>query len=141
MLIKTTAVVLSAAAVGIGGVAAADSVVTTLAVSDAGTLRTGDVAPVSVAGVRAIRRGRTIPAGYQLLGQTVQTTPGGPRAGAALTLRCPNSTRLRGLAAVGGVGFSVPDRNYAGKRQTLVITYTASPSSGTTQGTVYAACR
>ena len=121
-------------------VAADDGGATTLAVSAAPALRTGSNAPVSVAGVPAIRRGRAIPPGYTLTGQTVQTTPGGPIAGAALTMGCPGSKRLRGLAATGDVGFAVADRKYSGRRQTLVTTYSLS-KPGVTHGTVYAACR
>jgi hypothetical protein len=120
--------------------AAGDVATTTIQVSAAPSLRHGDLAPVSAAGVRAIRRGKPIPAGYTLVGQTVQTTPGGPVAGAALNVRCAAPTRLRGLAAVGRIGFSVADRHYAGRRQALVTTYALS-HPGVTSGTLYAVCR
>jgi hypothetical protein len=47
---------------------------------------------------------------------------------------------LRGLAAVGRIGFSVADRHYVGRRQTLVTTYALS-YPGVTSGTIYAVCR
>jgi hypothetical protein len=142
MFIRPIAAVLLAVATVSGAAAAADApAVTTLAVSDAATLQAGEHAPVSVGGVRAIRKGKPIPAGYELIGQSVQTTPGGPTVGAALTLRCPASKRLRGLAVVGAIGFTATDRDYPGKRQTLVATYPSTPNAGPSQGTVYAACR
>jgi hypothetical protein len=68
------AVVVGVAVLAIGAgttFAAGDAASTTIQVSAAPSLRSGDLAPVSAAGVRAIRRGQPIPAGYTLVGQSV----------------------------------------------------------------------
>jgi hypothetical protein len=84
------------AALGGSGVAIAADGPTQIAVSDAPTLTAGQVAPFDAAGVRAVRRGRPIPRGYVLVGQTVDIARGtrsgnANGAGAALTYRCPGT--------------------------------------------------
>jgi hypothetical protein len=104
----------------------------------------GQKSPVDVGGVRAVRGGRDIPAGYVLIGRHVKITRGTQAAYGALTMRCPAGKRLRGLANQGKVGFSVIGRGYVGKRFVDVLaTFNANltPAGQTVEGTILAACR
>jgi len=83
------------AALGGAGVAVAADGATDIKVTTAPTLSAGQTAPFDAAGVKAVRRGKPIPAGYVLVGQTVDIQRGAKSAGAALTFRCPGTTRLR----------------------------------------------
>ena len=128
------------AAVGGAGVAAAADGATDIKVTAAPTLGAGQTAPFDAAGVKAVRRGRPIPAGYLLVGQTVDIQRGAKSAGAALTFRCPGTKRLRTFGVVGNAGFSAVDRNYPGHRQTAVMSF-PPPRLAHSTGTVYAVCR
>ena len=128
------------AAVGSAGVAVAADGATDIKVTAAPTLTPGQNAPFDAAGVKAVRRGRPIPAGYALVGQTVDIQRGAKSAGAALTFRCPGTTRLRTFGVVGNAGFSAVDRNYPGHRQTAVMSF-PPPRLAHSTGTVYAVCR
>lgn len=128
------------AAVGGAGVAVAADGATDIEVTAAPTLSAGQSAPFDAAGVKAIRRGKPIPAGYVLVGQTVDIQRGAKSAGAALTFRCPGAKTLRTFGVVGNAGFSAVDRNYPGHRQTAVMSF-APPRLAHATGTVYAVCR
>ncbi len=128
------------AAVGGAGVAVAADGATDIKVTAAPTLGAGQTAPFDAAGVKAVRRGKPIPAGYVLVGQTVDIQRGARSAGAALTFRCPGTKTLRTFGVVGNAGFSAVDRNYPGHRQTAVMSF-APPRLAHATGTVYAVCR
>ena len=127
------------ACAGAGAAVAQDPPTTTATVREAPTLKAGDRSPFDVAGVRAIRRGKTIPSGYRLPGRTVTVDMSGPGAGAALRFTCPAPKRLRSFATTGTAGFSVVDPDYPGKRSTVVVSL--GRSGRTTTGTIYAVCR
>src|SRR5919202_2978307 len=77
----------------------------------------GQTSPVDVGGVRAVRAGKPIPAGYVLVGRHVKFVRGTEAGFGALTMRCPSGKTLRGLARQGQVGPQVyRDVNYPGKR-------------------------
>ena len=128
------------AAVGGAGVAVAADGATDIKVTAAPTLSAGQTAPFDAAGVKAVRRGKPIPAGYILVGQTVDVQRGAKSAGAALTFRCPGTKTLRTFGVVGNAGFSAVDRNYPGHRQTAVMSF-PPPRLAHSTGTVYAVCR
>ena len=128
------------AAVGGAGVAVAADGATDIKVTAAPTLSAGQTAPFDAAGVKAVRRGKPIPAGYVLVGQTVDIQRGAKSAGAALTFRCPGSKTLRTFGVVGNAGFTAVDRNYPGHRQTAVMSF-PPPRVAHSTGTVYAVCR
>jgi hypothetical protein len=113
---------------------------TEIKVSAAPTLSAGQVAPFDAPGVRAVRKGKAIPAGYVLLGQSVSIQRGAKSAGAALTFRCPEGKTLRTFGVVGNAGFAAADRDYAGHRQTSILSF-APPKLAQATGTVYAVCR
>ena len=127
------------AAAGTGAAVAADGP-TNIKVSAAPTLGPGQSAPFDAPGVRRIRRGKPIPAGYRLIGQQVEIARGAKSAGAALTFRCPRGKTLRTFGIVGNAGFSAVNRNYAGHRQTTIVSF-APPTLAQASGTVYAVCR
>jgi hypothetical protein len=132
------------AALGGSGVAVAADGPTSIAVSDAPSLQAGQTAPFDAAGVRSIRRGRPIPRGYVLVGQTVDITRGtrggnAKSAGAALSFRCPGTKTLRTFGVVGNAGFSAPT-DYVRHRQTSVFSF-APPTLDHATGTLYAVCR
>ena len=128
------------AALGGAGVAVAADGATDIKVTAAPTLSAGQTAPFDAAGVKAVRRGKPIPVGYVLVGQTVDIQRGAKSAGAALTFRCPGAKTLRTFGVVGNAGFSAVDRNYPGHRQTAVMSF-APPRLAHATGTVYAVCR
>jgi hypothetical protein len=105
----------------------------------------GQTSPVDVGGVRAVRAGKPIPAGYVLIGRHVKFTRGTEVGYGALTMRCPSGKTLRGLAREGQVGPQVyRDVNYPGKRSVnVIVDYDANhtPVGGTAEGTVLAICR
>jgi len=140
-LIATLGCVTALGAAGAGAAVAADGA-TDIKVSAAPTLTAGQKAPFDAAGVRAVRRGKPIPAGYQLIGQQVDITRGASArtAGAALTFRCPQGKTLRTFGIVGNAGFTATNRNYPGHRQTTIVSF-APPTLDHATGTVYAVCR
>jgi hypothetical protein len=129
-------------ALGAAGAAVAAGGATEIKVSAAPTLTAGATAPFDAPGVRAIRRGKPIPAGYRLIGQRVDITRGtsARNAGAALTFRCPQRTTLRTFGIVGNAGFSAANPDYPGHRQTTIFSF-APPTLQHATGTVYAVCR
>jgi hypothetical protein len=104
----------------------------------------GQTSPVDVGGVRAVRAGKPIPAGYVLVGRHVKFVRGTEAGYGALTMRCPAGTTLRGLARQGQIGPQVVrDTHYPGKRSVdLVVDFDANhtPVGGTAEGTVLALC-
>jgi hypothetical protein len=132
-----------ACAMGTGAVALAAGGTqspTRLSVTPATTLTAGDMPPGDVPGVRAIRRGTPIPAGYVLVGQTVDATRGAKAAGAFLRFACPGTKRLRSFVASGRVGF-VADRPYVNHRQTFVGSFPPFGKETEVSGTLWAVCR
>ncbi len=127
-------------ALGATGVAVAADGATDIKVTAAPTLTPGHTAPFDAPGVRSIRRGKPIPAGYRLIGRQVDITRGAKSAGAALTFRCPQGKTLRTFGIVGNAGFSATNRNYPGHRQTTIVSF-APPTLDHATGTVYAVCR
>jgi hypothetical protein len=105
----------------------------------------GQTSPVDVGGVRAVRAGKPIPAGYVLVGRHVKFTRGSEVGYGALTVRCPSGKTLRGLARQGQIGPQVyRDVNYVGKRSVdVIVDYDANHTAvgGTAEGTVLALCR
>jgi hypothetical protein len=130
------------AALGAAGatVAVAADGATDIKVQAAPTLTAGQRAPFDAPGVKAIRRGKPIPRGYQLIGQGVDITRGAKTAGAALLFRCPQGTTIRTFGIVGNAGFSAVDRDYPGHRRTTVVSF-PPPRIAHATGTVYAVCR
>ena len=128
------------AALGAAGAAVAADGATEIKVSAAPTLSAGQRAPFDAPGVRAIRRGKPIPAGYELIGQQVDIQRGARTAGAALIFRCPEGRTLRTFGIVGNAGFTAANRNYPGHRQTTILSF-APPRLDHATGTVYAVCR
>jgi len=127
-------------ALGAAGAAVAADGATDIKVTAAPTLTAGQRAPFDAPGVRSIRRGKPIPAGYRLIGQQVDITRGAKSAGAALQFRCPHGKSLRTFGLVGNAGFSAVSRNYPGHRQTTIVSF-APPTLDHAVGTVYAVCR
>jgi hypothetical protein len=133
----------AAAGTAIAGSAGGDSQVT---VSPRAVVAVADQpSPVDVGGVPAVRAGKRIPARYVLIGRHVRFLRGTEAGFGALTMRCPASTTLRGLARQGGVGLHVyRNASYVGKRSVAVIVdYDANrtPVAATVEGTVLALCR
>jgi hypothetical protein len=134
---KSIAALAATAVLGISGIAAAAAEgPTEVTVEPAPTLTAADKAPFDAAGVRAIRRGKPIPAGYVLIGQKVTIKRGKIPAGATLFFKCPGSKRLKTFGTIGRAGF-VANRDYVDHRQTYVSSY----SGRDTTGTIYAVCR
>jgi hypothetical protein len=105
-----------------------------VAVGPRPVLNAGDTAPFDAPGVRAVRRGKPIPSGYQLVGRKV--SGGGSGVGAAIRFSCTGGKVLKTFGTVGSVGFSAP-RTYEDHKSTIV----QSILSGSASGTVYAVCR
>jgi hypothetical protein len=114
---------------------------TQITVTPVASLGPGERAPVDAAGVKAIRRGKTIPAGYELVGQRVEIERGTKAAGAYLRFQCPGSKRLRSFLITGSAGFVAP-RAYVNHRSTFVGSFPSFSDGATTRsGVVYAVCR
>jgi hypothetical protein len=134
---KSIAALAATAAIGITGIAAAAPEGPTLVtVEPAPTLNAGDKAPFDAAGVKAIRRGKPIPAGYVLIGQKVTIKRGKIPAGATLFFKCPGTKRLKTFGTIGRAGF-LANRDYVDHRQTYISSYSGRDATGT----VYAVCR
>jgi hypothetical protein len=102
-------------------------------------LKAGQTAPFDAPGVKAIRRGKPIPAGYVLVGQEVDVTRGAKTAGAALKFTCPEGKRLKTFGVTGQAGF-LADRNYEDHKTTNIMSF-PPPRVQQASGTVYAVCR
>jgi hypothetical protein len=125
----TTAAILAG---GTGTALAQGTGETTVTVGPRIVLKAGDRAPFDAPGVKAIRQGKTIPSGYQLIGRKV--TGGGSGVGAAIRFTCPDGTLLKTFGVTGKAGFTAT-RTYADHHSTIV------ESIGRGAGTVYAVCR
>ncbi|MEA2248326.1 MAG: hypothetical protein QOH46_2855 [Solirubrobacteraceae bacterium] len=136
---KAIAAITAAAALGASGVAFAADGPTQISVQTVPSLVAGQTSPFDAAGVKAIRAGKGIPRGYELIGQQVTIKRGAKTAGAALTFRCRAGKTLRTFATQGQAGFSAT-RDYVGRRQTAVISF-GPPNRAESTGTVYAVCR
>ena len=99
---RTIAAALAATvALGAGGTAlaatAGSDAPTTVTVAPAPTLKAGTIAPFDAPGVRSIRQGKAIPAGYVLIGFKVKVDRGAKMAGAPCA-SLAGGKRLRTLA-------------------------------------------
>jgi len=137
---KLIAAIAAGAALAAGGVSIAADTATQISVQPAATLMPGQNSPFDAAGVKAIRRGQPIPAGYRLVGQKVTTTRGTANAGASLFFRCPGDKRLKTFGDSGGIGFAI-DRAYVDHRQAWVRTHGARKKGVAESGIVYAVCK
>ncbi|MDQ3630090.1 MAG: hypothetical protein M3417_02180 [Actinomycetota bacterium] len=126
--------VLSAGAVTTAGAVDGD---TSITVGAPKNLVAGGKAPFDAPGVKAIRRGKAIPAGYVLPGRTVTVKAGTGAAGAAIRFTCPAGKALRTFATTGTVGLAI-DRKYVGRRSTNVMSIGRGKDAS---GAVYAVCR
>jgi hypothetical protein len=140
---SVAAALATVAALGAGGTALAATgagpAPTTVTVAPAVTLTAGATSPFDAPGVKAIRRGKPIPAGYVLPGFTIKVDRGAKMAGAALRFACPDGKRLRTFASTGHAGFS-SDGQYVGHKAAWVTSTPSAANAGTT-GTLYAVCR
>lgn len=137
--LKLTVALAAVAALTIGGASIAAGGATEIKVERVATHMPGDKSPVSVPGVRAIRRGKEIPSGYRLIGQRVTNRRGSPSAGAALYFRCPGHKRLRSFAGTGRALGAI-DRRYVGHRSTWVRSAPGKRGEEVS-GIAYAVCR
>lgn len=136
-----TAAATVAIAAGAGAAIAADTA-TQVEVTPAAALHAGDRSPFDAPGVRAIRQGKAIPAGYEVVGYKVHVQRGTKPAGAAIIATCPGTKRLRTFATTGRASFQATDVHYAGKRRTLIASVPGIDKvGGTSDGTVWAVCR
>jgi hypothetical protein len=138
---KTAALLAAVASLAVAGVSIAADGATTVTVDPATTLMPGATAPFDAPGVRAVRRGKPIPAGYRLIGQHVKIVRGRQAAGAALRFSCPGATRLRTFGVTGMIGAAVTDggADYVGRRSAWLRTFEVRGRGA--DGTVYAVCR
>jgi hypothetical protein len=134
---RPIAALAAAVAAGISGIAsAAPEGPTQVTVEPAPTLTAGATAPFDAAGVKAIRRGKPIPAGYVLIGQRITIKRGAVPAGATLFFKCPDGKRLKTFDTSGTAG-GTAYYEYRNHRQT----YISSFSNFDATGTLYAVCR
>jgi hypothetical protein len=137
---KSIAAVLVVSALAAGGVSVAADTATQVVVEPVASLAAGDTSPFDAAGVKAIRRGKAIPAGYVLVGQKVTNTRGVPSAGAALYFRCPGDKRLKTFGTTGQGALAAADRPYVDHHSTWVRSAPGKKGEAMT-GTAYAVCR
>jgi hypothetical protein len=102
-------------------------------------LKAGETAPFDAPGVKVIRRGKPIPAGYVLVGQQVDVQRGAKTAGAALRFTCPGAKRLMTFGVTGDAGFFAP-QDYGDHRTASIMSF-PPPHLQQASGTVYAVCR
>ena len=138
----STSTIVAAAAVALvaasSGTALAATGPTTITVEHVAPLKAGDRSPFDVPGVKAIRQGKTIPAGYVLPGFKVTYDRGEYAAGATLRFACPAGKRLQSFGLTGSAGFSAP-QPYAGHVTAFIQSFPNKP--GASSGTIYAVCR
>jgi hypothetical protein len=135
-IIAATAAVALLAGAGAAIAASGDSTIT---VSAPTQLTAGQKAPFDAPGVKSIRQGKPIPAGYVLVGQKVDVQRGAKLAGAALTFKCPGNKVLKTFGVTGQAGF-LALRNYSDHHTTDVMSF-PPPHTQHATGTVYAVCR
>lgn len=131
---------LAAAVVSAGAVTTANAVDgdTSVTVGAPKPLSAGAKAPFDAAGVKAVRRGKAIPAGYVLVGRSVVVEAGTGAAGAAVRLTCPTGKVLRTLGATGDAGLQI-ERPYVGRQSTNVTSF--GRRGGNATGVLYGVCR
>ena len=127
--------VLSAGAVTTANAVDGDTAVT---IGAPKSLVAGDKAPFDAPGVKAIREGKTIPAGYVLVGRTVNIDADTAAADAAVRLSCTGDKTLRTLGLTGNAGLQI-GREYVGKKSTNVMSL--GRRGGDASGAVYGVCR
>jgi hypothetical protein len=99
--------------------------------------KAGQPSPITVAGT-GLKQGATLKAGQRLIARDVTLTGSERRR---VTMTCPGTSRLRGLAVDGKVGFAVIQKaNYAGQRSVTVRSYTDRKLKGAQDGKIYALC-
>ena len=134
----TTLIAASALSAGTVTTATAVDGDTSVTVSAPVQLVAGQKAPFDAPGVKAIRRGQAIPAGYVLVGRTVTVKAGTGAAGAALQFNCPSGKVLRTFGVTGDAGFAA-ERRYVGRKSTRVMSIGRTGRDAS--GTLYAVCR
>jgi hypothetical protein len=138
---KTIAAITAVAALAVaGGTSIADDSATQITVSPVATIMPGQKAPFDAAGVKAIRRGKPVPAGYRLIGQKVTIARGVTNAGASLFFRCPDAKRLKTFGLTGELGPTL-DPSYVDKHQTYARVFGSAKKGATVSGISYAVCR
>lgn len=138
----TAAIVAIAVIAGGAGtsIAATADTATQIGVSPVATIMPGQKAPFDAPGVRSIRRGKPVPAGYRLVGQKVTITRGVVDAGASLHFVCPDGKRLKTFGMTGEIGPTL-DPSYIDKHQTYARAFGNGGRGVATSGVVYAICR
>ena len=139
---KTSRIIAAACALallaGTGAAIAADGA-SQITVQAPTQLKAGQTAPFDAPGVKAIRRGKPIPAGYVLVGQQVEVQRGAKTAGAALKFTCPEGKRLKTFGVTGHAGF-LAAQSYEDHKTTNIMSF-PPPHTQQASGTVYAVCR
>ena len=133
----------TALAIALGGasVAAAAGGDAQITVGAPTTLHAGQTAPFDAAGVKAVRRGQPIPAGYALVGRTVTIDRGtSGSTGAVFSLSCPSGKTARTLGFTGQDGPELIGSSYVGHRSVRVAVW-GPPDHVQSHGTSYVVCR
>ncbi|MEI2701530.1 MAG: hypothetical protein V9E83_03910 [Baekduia sp.] len=138
LIALTTTALLAGAAGSMAGETTTDAGTSTATLTKTAGHKAGDRSPFDVAGVKTIRRGKTIPSGYVLPGYRVEVRNGHTAVGATFRAKCPKGKTLRSFATTGDAGFRVEDVDYPGKRSTFVTSYRGGSERS---GTIYAVCR
>ena len=103
-------------------------------------LSAGDVSPVDGPGVKSIRRGKPIPAGYKIVARDVILTRGSQAGWGAFRMQCPKGTLTLTLAGRGGVGPQLVGK-YHTTYVTVIADYGPAVKPGqTVSGTDYLIC-
>ena len=114
---------------------------TTATVSSKTILAAPSVSPVDAPGVRAVRAGKPLPAGYALIGHRVTITRGAEAAWVAMRLACPAGKHTRTLAMKGDIGPQLVGR-YHSTYVSVIGDYASAVKRGqTVTGTIYLLCR
>jgi hypothetical protein len=131
--------VAGAAATGVATAATGDAQIT---VGPQVALHAGQTAPFDAPGVRAVRRGKAIPAGYTLVGRRVTIDRGtAGSTGAAFAIACPAGTTARTLGSTGqnGPGL-IGGTAYPGHKVVRLAVW-SPPSLPRSTGMSYVVCR
>jgi hypothetical protein len=120
------------------GAGKTDTVVT---IKPARELAAGSISPFDAAGVKAIRRGKPIPAGYRIVARDVSIARGSQAGWGAVRLQCPKGTKTRTLARTGQVGPQLVGKYHSTFVYALVDDGPSVKPGQTASGTVYLVCR
>jgi hypothetical protein len=136
--------ILGAAALAAGGGAASSALAAggdaQMTVGPQTSLHAGQTAPFDAPGVRAIRRGKPIPAGYELVGRRVTVDRGtSGSVGAAFELSCPAGKRARTIGLTGENGPNLIG-SYLGHHHVRLVVW-SPPRKPRSTGTSYVVCR